>query len=125
MTSKRKAGDQDVIDGITITRGSGNVFADIGLPNPEELLAKCELAFEIADRCKGMTQKQIAARLDIDQPKVSALINEQLAQFSIERLVTFLRRLGQDVEIHMRPSRRRRSSTKRPVLGRLSVVADR
>lgn len=124
MAGKRKAGDQDVIDGVTITRGSGNVFADLGFADAEERLAKAKLAHEIAIRCEGMTQKVIAARLEIDQPKVSALLRGQLQQFSTERLMTFVRRVGQDVEIHVHPARRGRSQRKKIALGGLSVIAD-
>ena len=124
MAGKRKAGDQDVVDGVTATRGSGNVFADLGFADAEERLAKAKLAHEIAVRCEGMTQKAIAARLEIDQPKVSALLRGQLQQFSTERLMTFLRRVGQDVEIHLRPTKRGRSPRKKAPLGRLLVVAD-
>ena len=123
MASKRKAGDQDVIDGVTITRGTGNVFADLGFADAEEREAKAKLAHEIATRCEGMTQMQVAARLHIDQPKVSALLGGHLQQFSTERLMTFARRLGQDVEIHMHPSHRRRAHGKTAALGRLVVVA--
>jgi predicted XRE-type DNA-binding protein len=124
MATKRRAGDQDTIDGVTITRGSGNVFADLGFADAEERLAKAELAHEIAIRCEGMTQKEIGARLEIDQPKVSALLRGQLQQFSTERLMTFVRRVGQDVEIHVHRTRRRRSPGGKTPLGRLLVVAD-
>jgi predicted XRE-type DNA-binding protein len=102
MGMKRKSGDQDVVDGVTITRGSGNVFADLGFADSEERLAKARLARESSLRCAGMTQKEIAVRLEIDQPKVSTLVRGQLRQFSTERLMTFVRRVGQDVEIHAR-----------------------
>lgn len=124
MAAKRKAGDPDFIDGVAITRGSGNVFADLGFADAEERLAKAKLAREIANRCEGMTQKEIAARLEIDQPKVSALLRGQLQQFSTERLMTFIRRVGQDVEIHVHPARRSLSSRKKVPLGHLLVVAD-
>ena len=124
MATKRKAGDQDFIDGVAITRGSGNVFADLGFADAEERLAKAKLAREVANRCEGLTQKEIAARLEIDQPKVSALLRGQLQQFSTERLMTFVRRVGQDVEIHVRPMRQRRSSRRKASLGRLLVVAE-
>ncbi|MGH7248147.1 MAG: helix-turn-helix domain-containing protein, partial [Pseudomonadota bacterium] len=58
---------------IPVTRGSGNVFADLGLPNPEERLAKAELALAISRAIKerGLTQREAAALMGIDQPKVS------------------------------------------------------
>ena len=124
MPVKRKAGDQDVIDGVMVRRGSGNVFADLGLGDADERLAKAKLAHEIANACEGMTQREIAARLEIDQPKVSALLRGQLRQFSTERLMTFVRRAGQDVEIHVRPAKSRRVLRKRAALGGLRVIAD-
>ena len=81
--------------------GSGNVFADLGLPEPEQRLAKAELAGEIASIIEksGMTQTEAGRVLAIDQPKVSMLMRGQLKDFSIERLFHFLIRLGRDVEI--------------------------
>jgi predicted XRE-type DNA-binding protein len=83
------------------TVSSGNVFADLGLPNPEEALAKAELAQKIIVliRKRGLTQIQAAKLLGVDQPKVSALTRGQLAGFSLERLMRFLLRLGQDIKI--------------------------
>jgi predicted XRE-type DNA-binding protein len=83
------------------TVSSGNVFADLGLPNPEEALAKAELAHKITVliQDKGLTQVQSAKLLGIDQPKVSALIRGRLSLFSLERLMRFLLMLGQDIKI--------------------------
>ncbi|HEX3940681.1 MAG TPA: helix-turn-helix transcriptional regulator [Acidobacteriaceae bacterium] len=88
--------------------GSGNVFADLGLPNADELLAKAELAIRITDilRRRHVTQAQAATILGVDQPKVSALIRGRLAGFSIERLLRFLLLLGADVSITIQPHRR-------------------
>jgi predicted XRE-type DNA-binding protein len=88
--------------------GSGNVFADLGLPNPEESLAKAELAHKVAEliRKKGLTQKRAAELLEVDQPKVSALVRGQLGGFSIERLIRFLLLLGQDIRITVQKSSR-------------------
>ena len=81
--------------------GSGNVFADIGHPRPAEALAKAELARKIGViiEHRGLTQAAAAAVLQVDQPKVSALIRGRLAGFSLDRLVRFLVLLGHDVEI--------------------------
>lgn len=81
--------------------GSGNVFADLGLPDAEERLAKAELARQlaVAIRERGESQKEVAKTLGVDQPKVSALLSGRLAGFSLERLATFLTILGKDVEI--------------------------
>jgi predicted XRE-type DNA-binding protein len=83
------------------TPSSGNVFADLGLPRPNELLAKAELAVKIIAEIqrRRLTQKQAAVLLGIDQPKVSALKQGRLSGFSIERLMRFLLLLGLDIEI--------------------------
>ncbi len=97
---------------------SGNVFADLGLPNPEEMLAKAELAIKIAEilRQRRLTQVQAAEVLGVDQPKISALIRGRLSGFSIERLLRFLLLLGTDVSITITPRQRLRSkpSTRTP-----------
>ncbi len=87
---------------------SGNVFADLEIPNSDEMLAKAELAQKIADivRRRRLTQVQAAAVLGVDQPKVSALIRGCLSGFSIERLLRFLLLLGTDVAITLRPRQR-------------------
>src|SRR5208283_5092366 len=89
---------------------SGNVFADLGLPDADEMLAKAELAIKIADilRQRRLTQTQAAAILGVDQPKVSALIRGRLSGFSIERLLRFLLLLGTDVSITIKPRERAR-----------------
>lgn len=83
---------------------SGNVFADVGLPKPDDLLAKAELAAKIIEEIqrRRLTQSQAAAILRIDQPKVSALKQGKLSGFSIERLIRFLLLLGRDIEITVR-----------------------
>ncbi|MBP6514247.1 MAG: XRE family transcriptional regulator [Steroidobacteraceae bacterium] len=90
-----------------VTRGSGNVFADLGLPDAAELDTKLRLAVEI-NRLFGerrLSQVRLAALLGINQPKVSALKNYQLDGFSVERLMVFLTALGSDVEIRIRAHR--------------------
>jgi predicted XRE-type DNA-binding protein len=90
--------------------GSGNVFADLGLANPEEHLAKAELASRInqAIRQRRLTQAAAAELLGIDQPKVSRLLRGYLTNFSAERLIHFLNLLGRDVEIVVKPTPRSR-----------------
>lgn len=85
--------------------GSGNVFADLGLPDAEELKAKAELMIEIRRIVeeRGLTQAEAAEIMDIDQPKVSALVNGKMDGFSMERLYRFLKALGRDVEIIVGP----------------------
>lgn len=83
------------------TETTSNVFADLGFPNAEEMLAKAELAQKITAIIarRRLTQSQAAAVLGVDQPKVSALRRGRLSGFSLERLVRFLILLGRDVEI--------------------------
>jgi len=74
-----------------VEHGSGNIFADLGLPNPSELLAKSELVSKINAiiRDRRLTQSQAATILGIDQPKISALRNGRLTEFSLRRLMRF------------------------------------
>ena len=87
-----------------VTPGSGNVFADLGLANSDELLAKARLASTIADLIdeRGLTQTEAAKLLETTQPKVSNLLNGRLEGFSLERLARFLNTLDRDVEIVVR-----------------------
>ncbi len=91
----------------SIESSSGNVFADLALSQPEELMAKAELVQRICDFLaeRKLTQVKAAALLGIDQPKVSALMRGKLDGFSIDRLLRFLNVLGHDVEIVIRPAR--------------------
>jgi predicted XRE-type DNA-binding protein len=99
---------------LDYTVSSGNVFADLGLPNPEEALAKAELANKIIEliRERKLTQVQAAKVLGVDQPKVSALLRGNLTGFSLERLMRFLLRLGQDIRITVQASPHRRSQAR-------------
>jgi predicted XRE-type DNA-binding protein len=91
-------------DGIAVTPGSDNVFADLGVAEPEEELAKAQLASHIraAIGRRKLTQARAAKLMGIDQPKVSALMNGRLAGFSSDRLLRCLTALGQDVDIVVR-----------------------
>lgn len=104
-----------------IEQSSGNVFADLALPEAEELLAKAELASRIADIVRGrrLTQREAAQVLGTTQPNVSNLINGRLAGLSLERLVRYLNALDRDVEIVVkrRPRSRNRSRLKVQVAG--------
>jgi predicted XRE-type DNA-binding protein len=84
-----------------VHRSSGNVFADLGLPDAEEYLAKAEMAARILKivRQRRLTQEAAGKILGITQPKVSALINGRLDGFSTDRLFRFLNALGCDVQI--------------------------
>jgi predicted XRE-type DNA-binding protein len=96
--------------------GSGNIYADLGVGNPQEARAKADLAHRIADiiEDRKLTQVQAAKVLGVDQPKVSALMRGRLKDFSIERLLRFLLLLGHDV--HIAVTARPRSSRKHPIL---------
>jgi predicted XRE-type DNA-binding protein len=102
-----------IMTNIKHTKSSGNVFEDMGFKDAKERLVKAELALLINNIIEERKLKQIDAGkiLGINQPKISAISNGRLAEFSIERLIDFLNRLDQDVEIvvHAKPKR-----TKRP-----------
>jgi len=93
------------VDETAVAEGSGNVFADLGLPNPEERLVKAQLAHAISTiiNSRRLTQSQAAKVLGTDQAKVSALMHGRLAGFSIERLLRFLVALDRDVTISVHP----------------------
>jgi predicted XRE-type DNA-binding protein len=87
---------------------SGNVFADLGLPHPEEALAKAKLAHQIGvliDKAK-LNQSQAARVLGVDQSKVSLIRRGRLEHFSIERLMKFLNAFDQEIVLTVRPVRR-------------------
>ena len=105
---------------IKFEEGSGNVFADLDLPHPEQELLKARLTLQIYRLIKGrgLTQTQAGEILGIKQPHVSALMRNRSGTFSVERLMQFLNALGQDIEITVRPTRRKEH-------GELSVVVRR
>lgn len=113
MVKKREAD-------IPVIEGSGNVFADMGLPEAEKELTKAQLASHIRQVIKRQRLTQVTAGglMGIDQPKVSALLNGRLANFSSERLMRLLTALGQDVEITIRTKPRNRAQ------GRIRVVGE-
>jgi predicted XRE-type DNA-binding protein len=84
-----------------VRKSSANVFADLGVKDPEEALVKARLAHVISDAitARGMTQVEAAVLFGVDQPKVSRLVRGQLAGFSIDRLFRFVTLLGSDIEI--------------------------
>src|SRR5215831_6268027 len=91
---------------VRTEEGSGNVFADLGLSNPDLALAKAELVQRIRELIeeRKLTQVMAAKLLGLDQPKVSALVRGRVEGYSIDRLFRFLNALGQRVEINVRPS---------------------
>ncbi len=112
MVKKREAD-------IPVTASSGNVFADMGLPESDEELTKAQLASHIRQviRRQRLTQIAAASLMGIDQPKVSALLNGRLTNFSSERLMRLLTALGQDVEITVKTKPRNQAR------GRIRVIA--
>jgi predicted XRE-type DNA-binding protein len=87
-----------------VVRSSGNVFADLRLPNAEEKQTKVRLAVAINQIIddQRLSQGAAARRLKINQPKISALSNYRLEGFSVERLMNFLTALDRDVDIVIR-----------------------
>ncbi|MFN0167950.1 MAG: helix-turn-helix domain-containing protein [Bryobacteraceae bacterium] len=93
---------------IRIRESSGNVFQDLGFPNPDREQLKARLMLQIYRIIKDrkLTQAAAGEMLGIKQPHVSALMRGQSGNFSVERLIDFLTALGHDVEITVKPTRR-------------------
>lgn len=91
-------------DDTRIVHGTGNVFADLGFPEPEIHLLKADLVLRMMRvmRRRGLTQARAAKLMGIKQPDVSNLIRGRFRGYSIERLLTLLRALDQDIEIVIR-----------------------
>ena len=96
-----------MIDGIEVHRGSGNVYADLGLADAEKLKIKTGLVVEIrkAMQKRGLTQQEAAKRMGITQPKVSDMMRGDFANLSERKLMDCLTRLGYDIEIKVRPAK--------------------
>ena len=103
---------------LKIERGSGNVFADLDLPDADVHLLKAELVSRIDEiiRRRRLTQVQAAELLGLSQPDVSRLLRGSFRDYSVERLLRLLMALGRDVDIVIR-------KPKRPRAGRLSIEA--
>ncbi len=95
-----------IIDGIEVEMGSGNVFADLGLPDADKLKIKSGLVIEItkAVRKLGLTQDEAARRMGITQPKVSGMLRGEFSNLSERKLMDCLNRLGYDIEIKVKPA---------------------
>jgi predicted XRE-type DNA-binding protein len=87
-----------------VTRGGGNIFADLGLPNADEHLLKARVVIFIGKRIEqlGLTQQAAAKRMGVKQPDVSNILRGRFEGFSLERLLGFVRALGSDVEIKVK-----------------------
>ena len=106
MTKKQRA--------VQVEHSSGNVFADLGLPNPEEHLVKATIALTIARiiRERRLTQEQAGEILGLAQPKVSDLVRGRLDKFTIDRLMRYVRKLDFDVTIHLTPKPKSRQAAR-------------
>lgn len=96
-----------------VTRGSGNVFRDLGFETADEMLTKANLVFAISRvmRDKRMTQVKLARAIGIDQPAVSKLLRGHTQGYTTDRLLRILNHLGQDVEIAVRPAKNKVAKT--------------
>jgi predicted XRE-type DNA-binding protein len=91
-------------DDMTVTRGSGNVFADLGLPDAHDHQIKAQVVLLIGQlvEIQGLTQTAAAARIGLSQPDLSKMLRGQFRGFSLERLLEYARALGADVDITMK-----------------------
>jgi predicted XRE-type DNA-binding protein len=85
----------------TVTKSSGNVFADIGLPDAEEHKRKADLVIRIAQiiTSEKLTQTEAAKRIGVSQPEISKMLRGHFSSYSLERLLLMLTKLGRDVTI--------------------------
>ena len=103
---------------VEITTGSGNVFADLDLPDPDLYLAKAELARVIRQTVRehGWTQREAAEELGISESDVSELIRGKLRRFSLDRIERYLLSLNYDIEIRVRARGVRRTPARTSVV---------
>jgi predicted XRE-type DNA-binding protein len=96
-----------LVDGIEVQRGSGNVFADLGLPDAEKLKIKTGLVIEIRKAMfrLELTQQEAAKRMGLTQPKVSDMMRGDFSNLSERKLMDCLTRLGYDIEIKVKPTK--------------------
>ena len=102
MTHKKKP---------NVEESSGNVFADLGLPHPDQEQLKAHLTLQIyrTITARGLTQTQAGEILGLKQPNVSLLMRNRSGSFSVGKLMGLLTRLDQDVQITVRPKKRRQA----------------
>jgi len=122
MTESRSAQSTE-----PVTRGTGNVFADLGFTDAAERQAKLRLAHAVNRVIEGrkLSKVDAAKALGITQPRISALHNYRLAGFSLERLMNMLTALDQDIEIVIRPTPRSRSAAGITVVAVLALIEKR
>ena len=111
MRRSRNSGD------VAIQQGSGNIYADLGYTDSEDMAVKAQLVTKIADiiRERGLTQEGAAKVLGLTQPKISKMLKGQFRGISERRLLRCLTKLGRDVQIVVKPAPRRRD-------GRLTLL---
>jgi predicted XRE-type DNA-binding protein len=97
---------KEIVEGVAVEMGSGNVFADLGLANADKLKIKSGLVVKItrAMRRLGLSQAEAGRRIGIPQPKVSAMLHGDFANLSERKLMDCLTRLGYDIEINVIPT---------------------
>jgi predicted XRE-type DNA-binding protein len=102
---------------IVVEKSSGNVYADLGYADGDDMLVKAQIVAKIAEiiEQRGLTQEQAAKILRLTQPKISRLLRGQFRGISERRLLRCLTRLGRDVQIIVKRTPRRRAQ------GRLTV----
>jgi predicted XRE-type DNA-binding protein len=95
-----------MVEGVEVEMSSGNVFADLGLPDADKLKIKSGLVIEItkAVRNLGLSQEEAGRRMGLPQPKLSNLFRGDFSNVSERKLMDCLNRLGYDIEIKVKPS---------------------
>jgi len=109
---------------IAIEAGSGNAYADLGLPDAQEMLVKAKLASKIAEiiQRQKLTQQQAAELLAMPQPKVSLMLRGQFRGISESKMLDCLARLGRDIDIVVKPARSKTKTSVSGGSGRINVV---
>jgi predicted XRE-type DNA-binding protein len=101
---KTRMSRQAMKDDLSVTRGSGNIFADLDLPDADEHMLKARVALLVGEMIKesGLTQRAVGARLGLAQSDVSNILRGYLRPFNLVRLLVCLRALGSDIEIKVK-----------------------
>ncbi len=110
--TERQDNKQVVLQEGEVETGSGNVFADLGLPDADELLLKSRMILEIKKiiEAKGWTQMEAADAVGLDQPRLSKLLRGKMLSITLDKLVEIVDRLGYCVEIEISPKKVHRKS---------------
>lgn len=96
------------MDNNKLTKSSGNVFADIGCENPEEMFIKAQIVHKIEQEIKkrNLTQRQAADIMDIPQPRISHILNGRFHNISESKLLHCINKLGYNIKIEIKPERK-------------------